>query len=144
MIRCVSLAAETIAPGLAMLPLLPTGGSQQLALGIVELGAPARVGPCPFGHASQRRSHRAGERSALVDRFDELDLGAVKVGDDGTLGPATPYRVVLGRQVMKVEDMGAVCPSGTKRCLPDRRQAPREVGGHGREHHVGSILAVFV
>src|SRR6266568_548176 len=143
MVRCVSLTAEPIAPGLAMLPLLPTGGSQQLALRIVELGAPARVGLCPFGHAGQRRSHRPGECSALVDSLDELDLDAVEVGDDGTLGPATPYRVVLRRQVMKVEDMGAVCPSGTKRCLPSRRQVSGEVGGHSREHHVGGAFAVF-
>ena len=130
-VRRVSLAAEPIAPGLAMLPLLPTGGSQQLALGTVELGVPARVGSCPFGHAGQRCPHRPGERSAFVDGLEELDLSAVEVGNDGTVGPAPGDRVVLRRQVMKMEDMGAVCPCGTKRCLPDRRQVVGEIGGHG-------------
>src|SRR6266540_5071544 len=144
MVRCVSLTAEPVAPDLTMLPLLPTRGPQQLALGTVELRAPARVGRYPSGHAGQRRSHRPGECGALVDRLEELDLGTVEVGDDGTPGPATPYRIVLRRQVMKVDDMGAVCPSGTKRRLPDRRQVPGELGGHGREDHVGGVLAVFV
>src|SRR5918998_3075752 len=121
MVRGASLTEEPIVPGIAMLPLLPTGGSQQHALGIAELEAPSGVGPRPFGHAGQSRSHRPGERRALVDRLEKLDLGAVEVGDDGALGPAAPYRVVLWRQVMKMEDMSAVCPCGTKRCPPDRR-----------------------
>src|SRR5688572_3482567 len=120
MVSGVSLMEEPIVPGFAMLPLLPTGGSQQLALGIAELRTPSRVGPRPFGHAGQSRPHRPRECRALVDRLEKLDLCAVEVGDDGSLGPATPYRVVLWRQVMKVEDMSAVCPCGTKRCLPDR------------------------
>ena len=143
MVGRVGLPAEPIAPRLAVCPLLPTGGPQQLTLRIVELGAPSRVGPYPFGHARQRRPYRPGERHALVDRLQELDLGAVEVSDDGTLGPATPHRVVLGRQVMKMKDIGAVRPSGTKRCLPDRRQMLDEVGGHRRQHHVRGALAVL-
>src|SRR5438046_137836 len=99
MVCCVGLTAKPITPRLAELPLLPTGRSQQLTLGIVELGIPVRVGPYPFGHAPECRPHRPSEGSTLIDRLKKLVLGAVEVSDDGTLGPPTRDRVVLRRQM---------------------------------------------
>src|SRR3954451_6370775 len=119
MVGGVGLTAESIAPRLAVLPVLPPGRVQQLAVDIVELGRSVGVGPYPFGHADQRRAHRLGKRSALVDRLEELDLGAVEVCDDRTFGPTTRHRIVLRRQMMKVKDISVISPSGPKRCLPD-------------------------
>ena len=67
----------------------------------------------------------------------------MKMSDDGTLRPATPHRLVLRRQMMKVKDLGSVRPGGTERSLPHRRQAPDQVDGHRRQHHIGGAHTIL-
>ena len=143
MVGGVSLVAQPIAPRLAMDPLLPTRGSQQLSLRNADVGSRIRDGPCPLGHASQRRPHRPGQSDPLIQRLEELELGAVKMGDDGALGPVPPHRVVLRRQVMKMKDIGTVCSSGPQRSLPHRRQMLDKLARHRRQQHVRSTLTIL-
>ena len=69
-----------------MLPVLPTGGSQQLALGPSSWELPPGLARAHSGMPASVVPTDPGECGALVDRLEELDLGAVEVGDDGTLG----------------------------------------------------------
>ena len=103
----------------------------------------ARIGPCPLGHASQRRPHRPGQSDPFTQRLEELELGAVKMGDDGALGPVPPHRVVLRRQVMKMKDIGTACSSGPQRSLPHRRQMLDKLARHRRQQHVRSTLTIL-
>ena len=139
----VSLATKPVPPRLAMDPLPPTRGSQQLSLRNAELGHRVRGPPCPFRHANERRSHGPRQSDAFVHRLEELELGAVKMRDDGTVGPVPPHGVVLRRQVMKMKDIGTVGSNGPKRSLPHRRQMLHKIGGHRRQQHVRGTVAIL-
>jgi hypothetical protein len=76
---------------------------------------PARVVPTDLASAA---------RSSTLE---ELDLGAGG-GYDSTSRPATPYRVVLRRQVVKVEDMSGP-PQRCGTASPRRRRCPARSGG---------------
>ena len=67
----------------------------------------------------------------------------MEVGDDGTLRPATAHRLMLGRQVMKMKDIGPLRPSSSKRLLPHCGQMPGELDGDRRQHHIRGTLAIL-
>ena len=82
----------------------------------------------------------AATRGPLLDGLDQLDLGAVQVGDHGHVAAtASGDRVVLGREVVEVEHVGR----GRRRPPRTAPPTPTTVLGQGRvdggEHDVGGV-----
>jgi len=84
-----------------------------------------------------------GDRRPHHHGLDELELGAVQMGDHRYLGPTASDAVVLGGEVVEVEHVGVPSPGRRERCLPH----PGQVIGQRRvdrgQHHIGRFVAFF-
>ena len=72
------------------------------------------------GHRCQCEVEGTRHSGSRLDGLDELDLGAVQMGHQGHVGPQACDGIVLGREVMEVEQVSTFGAGGGKGCLPHR------------------------
>ena len=89
--------------------------------GIEPVACRQATGLLARGHPCEIGAERGGERGEAANPVEHLQLSAVQVRDDGAIGPATGDGIVERRQVVQVEEVGAVEASADKHVLPGVR-----------------------
>ena len=126
-----------------MPPRRPPRRTHQGPLAVVEIGRVEHTGGERVRHPGQRRAEGGGQIGSERDRLEQLQLGAVQVGDHGDLGPAASHSVVLRREVVEMEHGRLVGAGRLERGGPDRGEVLGERGIDGGQQNIGRALPVL-
>ena len=114
--------AQARRPVVAEAPERPAGVRQKLPLLRSEpVACRQATGLLARGHPREIAAERGSERREAGNPVEHLQLGAVQVRDERAIGPATGNGVVERRQVVEVEEVGAVEAGADEHVLPGVR-----------------------